>query len=69
MRSGIDYTIVRAGGLLDKEGGKRELLVGQNDEMLANPPNGIPTSISPFFGDISWVYRRLKIAATVQLLN
>ena len=45
MNSGIDYTIVRAGGLLDKEGGKRELLVGQNDEMLENPPNGIPTSI------------------------
>lgn len=43
--SGIDYTIVRAGGLLDKPGGKRELLVGENDEMLKSPPNGIPTSI------------------------
>ncbi|MDY6939398.1 MAG: SDR family oxidoreductase [Cyanobacteriota bacterium] len=45
MGSGIDYTIVRAGGLLDRAGGQRELLVGQNDEMLENPPNGIPTSI------------------------
>ncbi|MBD2186251.1 SDR family oxidoreductase [Aerosakkonema funiforme] len=43
--SGIDYTIVRAGGLLDQAGGKRELLVGKNDTMLVNPPNGIPTSI------------------------
>ncbi|MGB3241208.1 MAG: SDR family oxidoreductase [Geitlerinemataceae cyanobacterium] len=43
--SGIDYTIIRAGGLLDKSGGKRELLVGKDDELLKNPPNGIPTSI------------------------
>ncbi|NMF65999.1 SDR family NAD(P)-dependent oxidoreductase [Brasilonema octagenarum UFV-E1] len=43
--SGIDYTIIRAGGLLDQPGGKRELLVGKNDTMLINPPDGIPTSI------------------------
>lgn len=43
--SGMDYTIVRAGGLLDKPGGKRELLVGKHDQMLKSPPNGIPTSI------------------------
>ncbi len=43
--SGIDYTIVRAGGLLDQPGGKRELLVGKNDTMLVNPPNGISTTI------------------------
>jgi uncharacterized protein YbjT (DUF2867 family) len=43
--SGIDYTIIRAGGLLDKTGGVRELLVGKNDQFLTNPPNGIPTSI------------------------
>lgn len=42
---GIDYTIVRAGGLLAQPGGKRELLVGKNDTLLANPPDGIPTSI------------------------
>ena len=43
--SGIDYTIIRAGGLLDKAGGVRELLVGKDDLLLNNPPNGIPTSI------------------------
>ena len=43
--SGTDYTIIRAGGLQDQPGGKRELLVGKNDTMLKNPPNGIPTSI------------------------
>ncbi|KAL0338304.1 UNVERIFIED_CONTAM: putative protein, chloroplastic [Sesamum angustifolium] len=31
--SGIPYTIIR-GGLQDKEGGVRELLVGKNDELL-----------------------------------
>ena len=43
--SGLDYTIIRAGGLLDQPGGVRELLVGDNDEMLINPPDGIATSI------------------------
>jgi uncharacterized protein YbjT (DUF2867 family) len=43
--SGVNYTIIRAGGLLDKPDGKRELIVGKNDEFLASPPNGIPTSI------------------------
>lgn len=43
--SGIDYTIIRAGGLLDQPGGKRELIVGKDDTMLTNPPEGIPTSI------------------------
>ena len=43
--SGIDYTIIRGGGLLDQPGGKRELLVGKDDHLLVNPPDGIPTSI------------------------
>ena len=43
--SGIDYTIIRAGGLLDKEGGVRELIVGKNDTLSNNPPQGIPNSI------------------------
>lgn len=43
--SGIDYTIVRAGGLLDAPGGIRELLVDKDDTMLNNPPDGIPTTI------------------------
>lgn len=45
VNSALDYTIIRAGGLQDQPGGVRELLVGNNDEMLTNPPNGIPTSI------------------------
>ncbi|KAJ6922357.1 hypothetical protein NC652_016112 [Populus alba x Populus x berolinensis] len=32
--SGVPYTIIRAGGLQDKEGGVRELLVGKDDELL-----------------------------------
>uniref|UniRef100_A0A5B6YTZ3 NAD(P)-binding domain-containing protein n=1 Tax=Davidia involucrata TaxID=16924 RepID=A0A5B6YTZ3_DAVIN len=32
--SGIPYTIIRAGGLQDKEGGVRELLIGKDDELL-----------------------------------
>ena len=43
--SGIDYTIVRAGGLLDQPGGRRELLVGKDDLFLTDTPNGIPPSI------------------------
>lgn len=43
--SGVDYTIIRAGGLLDQPGGKRELLVGKDDKLLTNPPDGIPTSV------------------------
>ncbi|WP_069789269.1 SDR family oxidoreductase [Cyanobacterium sp. IPPAS B-1200] len=43
--SGIDYTIIRAGGLLDKPDGRRELLVGKDDNFLNSPPDGVPTSI------------------------
>lgn len=43
--SGIDYTIIRAGGLLDQPGGMRELLVSKHDVFLAQAPNGIPPSI------------------------
>ncbi|MCI31893.1 hypothetical protein A2U01_0053105, partial [Trifolium medium] len=32
--SGIPYTIIRAGGLQDKEGGIRELVIGKDDELL-----------------------------------
>lgn len=45
INSGIDYTIIRAGGLLDQPGGVRELVAGQNDTLLHNSPNNIPTSI------------------------
>ena len=36
--SGIDYTIIRAGGLLDEPGGVRELLVGKDDLLSIDPP-------------------------------
>ncbi|XP_073044453.1 uncharacterized protein At5g02240-like [Primulina eburnea] len=32
--SGVPYTIIRAGGLQDKDGGLRELIVGKDDELL-----------------------------------
>lgn len=40
--SGLPYTILRAGGLLDKEGGKRELRVGKDDLFLTEPVRSIP---------------------------
>lgn len=45
MESGIDYTIIRAGGLLDQPDGCRELIVGINDTLLISPPNNIRPSI------------------------
>ncbi|KAL3536409.1 hypothetical protein ACH5RR_004870 [Cinchona calisaya] len=40
--SGIPYTIIRAGGLQDKEGGLRELLIGKDDELLQLETRTIP---------------------------
>ncbi|KAK7390531.1 hypothetical protein VNO78_25839 [Psophocarpus tetragonolobus] len=40
--SGVPYTIIRPGGLQDKEGGLRELIVGKNDELLQTETKGIP---------------------------
>eukprot|EP00245_Coleochaete_scutata_P004135 TRINITY_DN16395_c0_g1_i1.p1 TRINITY_DN16395_c0_g1~~TRINITY_DN16395_c0_g1_i1.p1 ORF type:complete len:303 (+),score=65.17 TRINITY_DN16395_c0_g1_i1:85-993(+) len=40
--SGIPYTIIRAGGLLDKEGGKRELLFGTNDQFMPTTTRSVP---------------------------
>ncbi|KAJ0987791.1 hypothetical protein J5N97_006147 [Dioscorea zingiberensis] len=40
--SGIPYTIIRAGGLQDKDGGLRELLVGKDDELLHSETKTIP---------------------------
>ncbi len=40
--SGIDYTIIRAGGLIDQPGGKRELLVGKDDQLLNSSSTSIP---------------------------
>ncbi|XP_022865248.1 uncharacterized protein At2g37660, chloroplastic-like [Olea europaea var. sylvestris] len=39
--SGTPYTIIRAGGLQDKEGGVRELLVGKDDELLQTETKSI----------------------------
>jgi uncharacterized protein YbjT (DUF2867 family) len=43
--SGVDYTIIRAGGLLDQPGGKRELVVSKHDILISNTPEGVTTSI------------------------
>ncbi|MDR9403650.1 MAG: SDR family oxidoreductase [Halothece sp. Uz-M2-17] len=40
--SGIDYTIIRAGGLLNESGGKRKLLVGKHDTLLNRESPTIP---------------------------
>ncbi|XXG75224.1 hypothetical protein AAC387_Pa07g3780 [Persea americana] len=40
--SGVPYTIIRPGGLLDTEGGLRELLVGKDDELLKTETKTIP---------------------------
>ncbi|OVA17841.1 hypothetical protein BVC80_1835g233 [Macleaya cordata] len=40
--SGVPYTIIRAGGLIDNPGGMRELLVGKNDEFLPTENGYVP---------------------------
>ena len=40
--SGIDYTIVRAGGLINEPGGQRKLLVGKHDTLLNRESPTIP---------------------------
>ena len=42
LNAGVPYTIIHAGGLLDKSGGLRELKVGKNDEFLADKVRSIP---------------------------
>ncbi|MEM9137222.1 MAG: SDR family oxidoreductase [Cyanobacteria bacterium P01_F01_bin.42] len=42
--SGVDYTIIRAGGLINEPGG-REVLIGKDDRLLNSPPGDIPTTI------------------------
>jgi uncharacterized protein YbjT (DUF2867 family) len=43
-QSGVAYTIIRAGGLQDKEGGIRELLVAKDDELLTTDTKSITRS-------------------------
>ncbi|MGA1603170.1 MAG: SDR family oxidoreductase [Prochlorothrix sp.] len=45
LDSGLTYTIIHPGGLLDQPGGERELLVGKADTLLSETPNGIPPSL------------------------
>lgn len=45
IESGVPYTIVRAGGLQDAEGGKSEILVDKDDRLLHEPPEGVKPSI------------------------
>ena len=37
VESGVPYTIIHPGGLVDEDGAKRELVVGVNDEIMKNP--------------------------------
>lgn len=38
----LSVGLLRAGGLLDKEGGARELLVGKDDELLQTDTKTVP---------------------------
>ncbi|KAM0928067.1 hypothetical protein ACQ4PT_002251 [Festuca glaucescens] len=40
--SGVPYTIIRPGGLQDKDGGVSELIVGKDDELLQTDTKAIP---------------------------
>ena len=42
VASGLDYTIIHPGGLLDEAGGKRALVVGVDDSLLARKVRSIP---------------------------
>lgn len=45
LDSGLTYTIIHPGGLLDQPGGERELLVGKDDHLLSETPNGVPPAL------------------------
>lgn len=42
IASGMQYTIVHPGGLIDKAGGEREIVLGANDELLKETVRSIP---------------------------
>ena len=42
MDSGMTYTIIHPGGLLDEEGGKREIVVGVDDQQVGTDNRSIP---------------------------
>lgn len=42
IASGLEYTVIHPGGLIDEAGGQRELLVGVDDELSKLPSRSIP---------------------------
>ncbi|GFR50997.1 hypothetical protein Agub_g13323 [Astrephomene gubernaculifera] len=42
MASGLTYTIIHPGGLLDEPGGARQLVVGVDDSLIKQPVRSIP---------------------------
>lgn len=42
IESGVPYTIIHPGGLVDKKGGEREVVFGNNDELLKESNRVIP---------------------------
>merc|ERR1712039_1064535 len=42
MESGLDYTIVHPGGLVNEAGGQRNLLVGVDDKLLEGSNRSVP---------------------------
>ena len=42
INSGIAYTIIHPGGLIDQPGGYREFIVGKADNLLLHSPTSIP---------------------------
>ena len=45
IQSGLHYTIIRAGGLLDSPGGQRKLLVSSDDAFLTATSDGSPAAV------------------------
>lgn len=42
IASGLTYTIIHPGGLLNAEGGKRQLVIGVDDTLLERKTRSIP---------------------------
>lgn len=51
--AGIDYTVINPGGLTDRPGGERELLVGKKDGYLDSDTRMVPR------GDVARVSSQL----------
>lgn len=53
IASGLTYTIIHPGGLLDKEGGKRQLILDVDDVMLERKSRSIPRADVAQVNDVS----------------